>query len=91
MANALRAALVLELRRVDADHDERVAPLLFEPVEVGDDVEAVDAARRPEIEEHEPAAQGPKRDRRGGVEPGEAGREVGGADGHASGGGRGEG
>ena len=49
--------LVRELGGVDADDDELVRILLFQLLEVGQDVHAVDAAVRPEIEQHDPPAQ----------------------------------
>ncbi len=46
----LRVALVLELRGVHADDDERVAVLLLERAQLVEDVQAVDAAEGPEVE-----------------------------------------
>jgi hypothetical protein len=53
----LRVALVLELRGVDADDDEGVAVLRFEGSELVEDVEAIDAAEGPEVNDHDFAAQ----------------------------------
>jgi hypothetical protein len=68
-AYVLGLLFVLELGRVDADDDELARVLLFEPLEVGDDVHAVDAAVSPEVEQHDLAAQARNRERPVGVEP----------------------
>jgi hypothetical protein len=49
---------VLELWRVDADHDEGVTETLFEGPELFENVEAVDAAERPEVQEDDLTPQG---------------------------------
>ena len=46
-----------ELGRVDADHDQLVLVLLLELGQVGQDVVAVDAAERPEVEQDDLAPQ----------------------------------
>jgi len=51
-------ALVFELGRVDAYYDEIVTEVLFEGPEFVEDVQAVDAAERPEIEEDDLALEG---------------------------------
>jgi hypothetical protein len=60
---------------VDADDDELARVLLLEPLEVGDDVQAVDAAVGPEVEQHDLAAQLRERERAVGVEPPASARE----------------
>ena len=65
--------LVLELRRVNADHDQFVGVLLFQLRQVGHDVDAVDAAERPEVEQDDLALEVfLERERAAGVEPGDA-------------------
>ncbi|MNW52342.1 hypothetical protein D3C74_298580 [compost metagenome] len=85
-----RVCLVLELRGVDADDDEVVAARLLELAQLVEDVQAVDAAERPEVEDDDPAAQVRERDVAAArVEPA-APDELGGADaGQAGVGGRG--
>jgi hypothetical protein len=46
-----------ELRRVHTDHHQAVAETLFQRTQFLDDVQAVDAAERPEVEQDHPAAQ----------------------------------
>ena len=60
-----RIRLVLELRRVHPDHDQLVGVLLLDLPELVEDVQAVDAAERPEVEQHEAAAEVRDRVRRG--------------------------
>ncbi len=68
-----RVLLVLELRRVHADHDQDVAVLLFERAQLVQHVQAVDAAEGPEIEQDDLAAQVGQRDGlAAGVQPGPA-------------------
>jgi hypothetical protein len=50
----LMTALVLEFGQVNAYHDQAVAEALFERPEFVADVEAVEAAERPEIQEDDP-------------------------------------
>ena len=64
------------LAAVDADDDQLVLVLLFELRQVGQHVVAVDAAKRPEIEQHDLAAQLGKRDRTG-IDPADASLEAG--------------
>ena len=53
-----RIALLVELPRVHADHHERVVPMpLLERAKRRQDVQAVDAAVGPEVEEDQLAAQ----------------------------------
>jgi hypothetical protein len=65
----LVVTLVLELGRVDADDDEGVPETLFKGPELFEDVEAVNAAERPEVEEDYLAPQGPEREVLPGVDP----------------------
>ena len=58
------------LAGVNANDDESVAELLFELLEVGDDVLTVDAAKSPEIEDDHLAAQARDREWLADVEPG---------------------
>jgi len=60
-----------------ADDDQLSAVLLLEALEIRNDVQAVDAAVRPEIEQDDLAAKRLQRQRRRDVEPGEAGGEIG--------------
>lgn len=65
-----RVTLVLELRGMDADHDQFVAELLLQRAELVDHVQAVDAAERPEVEQDDAAAQiGQGQVAAGGVQP----------------------
>ena len=50
VADVVHHLLVGELGRVDAD-DHQVGVLLLQPLEIGDDVHAVDAAVGPEVQE----------------------------------------
>jgi hypothetical protein len=65
----LVVALVLELGRMDADDNEGVPKTLFKGPELFKDVEAVDAAERPEVEEDYLAPQGSEREILPGVDP----------------------
>src|SRR5690606_31613369 len=67
LADVLRFALALELGRVHADHNQLFGIFRFQPLEVGDDVNTVDAAIRPEVQHHDLAAQIFHADRRAGV------------------------
>ena len=49
--------LVRELRRVDADHVEHVGEALLQQAQLVEDVQAVDAAERPEVEQQDAAAE----------------------------------
>ena len=71
-----RVGLVHELRRVHADHDQLVGEPLLQRPQLVDDVQAVDAAEGPEVEQHEAAAQVAQRDvaRRCSARPGRAAR-----------------
>ena len=62
-ADVLGLFLVVELGGMHADDDELIGILRFEPFEVGDDVDAVDAAVSPEVEQDDFAAQGGERKR----------------------------
>ncbi len=62
--------LVRELRRVDADDSEHVVVLRLERAQFVDDVQAVAAAARPEVEQNPAAAKAGERQRAGRVEPG---------------------
>ncbi len=53
----VRVGLVRELRRVHADGDEHVGVRCLERAQLVQDVQAVDAAERPEVEQHDLAAQ----------------------------------
>jgi hypothetical protein len=78
LADRLRVLLGLELGRVDADHDQLVGPLFFEPGQVGHDVDAVDAAVSPEVEEDDLPLEVLERERLAGIEPRQPGLELGG-------------
>src|SRR5450756_931699 len=52
-----RVRLVHELGRVHPDDDEDVAVLLLEPAQLVQDMQAVDAAEGPEVEQDDLAAQ----------------------------------
>ena len=53
-----RVSLVLELGRVHADRHQDIGVLLLEGAELVQDVQAVDAAERPEVQQHDLAAEG---------------------------------
>ncbi len=80
----VRIRLVLELRRVHADHHELVGVLLLDLTQLVEHVQAVDAAEGPEVEEHEPAAQVRQGERPVGVQPAAA-TELGRADARSGG------
>ena len=77
LADVVGIAFIVEFGRVNADHHEFLGKLRFEPLEIGDDVNAVDAAVRPEVEDDDLAAQLLEGQRPVGVEPIESGRELG--------------
>ena len=52
-----RVRLVLELRRAHPDHDQLAGVLLLDLPELVEDVQAVDAAERPEVEQNEAPAE----------------------------------
>jgi hypothetical protein len=64
-----RVGLVHELRRVHPDHDQLVGVLLLHRAQLVEDVQAVHAAERPEVEEYEASAQVAQRERAVGVQP----------------------
>ncbi len=70
--------LVVELGRVNAYHHQFVSVPGLQRVKVGDDVDAVDTAVRPEVEQHDLAAQFLQRQGPVGVYPVEPNRELGG-------------
>ncbi len=51
--------LVRELRRVHADHHERVPVPLLQLTQLVDDVQAVHAGEGPEVEQNDASAQAP--------------------------------
>ena len=59
LADAGGFLLVVELGRVDADDHQLVGIFLLQLGQVGQDVDAVDAAQRPEVEQDDLAAAGP--------------------------------
>ena len=59
LPDVLGGLLVGELRRVHADDDELVGVLLLELLQVRQDVDAVDAAVGPEVEQDDLAAAAP--------------------------------
>ncbi len=77
LADVVGIALVVEFRRMHTDHDEFVGELRFQSFEVGNDVDAVDASVRPEIEDHDLAAQLLEGQGTVGIQPIEPGRELG--------------
>ncbi len=56
-ADILEVFFVFELGRVDADDDQLVRILFLELLQIGNDVDAVDAAVSPEIQQHHLASQ----------------------------------
>ena len=57
LKNAGRVLFVLEFGGMDADDHDLVGILLFQLLQIRNDVHAVDAAIGPEIEQHDFAAQ----------------------------------
>jgi hypothetical protein len=78
----VRVGLVDELGRVDADDHQLLGVLLLHRAQLVEDVQAVDAAERPEVEQDEATSQVADGQRGGGVEPAAAG-ELGSTDTHA--------
>jgi hypothetical protein len=60
-----------------ADDDQFVGVLRFQFFQVGDNVHTVDAAIRPEVEQHDFAAQVTERERLVGIQPFQRGGKVG--------------
>ena len=56
LSDGFSVFLVFEFRRVAADDHEFVGIFLFEIFQVGQNVDAVDAAVRPEVDQHDLAA-----------------------------------
>ena len=77
-SNAVVIMLGRVLARMDADNHQRVAELRFKLLQVGDDVLAVDAAKRPKIEQHNFALEFRQRQRLLNVEPGHSSGDSGG-------------
>ena len=69
LADAVVSVLAVVLAGMDADHGERVPELGNEAVQVGDNVLAVDATQRPEVENDDLPAQLRHRQRVRDVEP----------------------
>jgi hypothetical protein len=69
LADVVGLFLVLKLGGMNADHDEVVRVFRFEPLEIGDDVDTVDATVSPEIQQHYFASERGERKRLIGVEP----------------------
>ena len=67
--NGLGVFLVVKLRRVAANDDQLVRILLFEILQVGQDMNAVDAAVGPEVDQDDLSPQILQRDFAGRVEP----------------------
>ena len=76
VAEVLGLAFVGELRRVHADDHELVGVLLLEALQIREDVDAVDAPIGPEVQEDDLPLQVVQGQRRGRVDPVEAGGEV---------------
>ena len=55
--DGLRILLVLELRRVHADDRQNITEPSFDRPELGQHVMAVDAAQRPEVQQHDATAK----------------------------------
>src|SRR4051812_40349659 len=72
LADRLRVFLVLKLGRVDADDDQFIGPLLLELGQIRHDVDAVDAAERPEIKQNYLALEVLECERLARIEPGSA-------------------
>ena len=80
-ADAGGVALVGKLGAMDANHDQFVGVLLLQLRQVGQGVDAIDAAQSPEIEDHDLAAQVLHANGAGRVQPGDASVQLGGQDG----------
>jgi hypothetical protein len=80
LADVLRLLLGEKLSGVDADDYQRVGVFAFQPLQVGQDVHAVDATVSPEVEQHDLAAQFAQAEWAFRVEPLQAFREVGSID-----------
>ena len=76
LKNAGRILFILEFGRMDADHHNLIGILLFQLLQVRNDVHAVDAAVRPEIEQYDFASQVLEPDRRVGIDPIQSGRKL---------------
>ena len=76
--DGLGTLFLVELGGVDADDNDLLGVLLLQIGEVGQRVDAVDAAERPEIEDHDLAAEVLEFERAGRVEPGDAAVQFGG-------------
>src|SRR5438132_6655076 len=70
LADAVRIFLIIKLGRVHSDHDELIGILLFQPGQVRERVDAVDAAERPEVQKDDFSTDVAKPDGPGSVEPG---------------------
>jgi hypothetical protein len=78
LTDVRRVLLGVELRRMHAQHDDRLArEALFDAPQDRDDVHAVDAAVRPEVEDDELTAELAQRERPVRVQPREVGVELG--------------
>ena len=77
VADVVGLGFVYELGRMHPDDDELVGELGLETFQVRDDVDAIDAAVSPEVEQHHFAFEVGEGDRFGGIQPIEPGREFG--------------
>ena len=75
-ADAIGKLFVFEFGRMDADDDQNTRIFGFELGQVGQSMNAVDAAQGPEIEQDDPSLEIRKGQRLGGIEPGDAARQV---------------
>lgn len=80
LLNAVRFLFGLELARMHANHHQFVGIFGFKGFQVGNDVQAVDAAVGPEVEQDDFPAQLGERQRARNVEPGHAAFQFGRAD-----------
>src|SRR3989442_11124709 len=76
-ADGVGLPLAQELRRVHTDDGELLAPLALELPQLRKDVQAVDSAEGPEVEQDQLAVQVAEGERAPGVEPVGVGREIG--------------
>ena len=67
--DVLRLFFILKFRGVNADHHELICVLLFEFLQIGNDVDTVDAAVSPEVEQDYFAFKCFERERLVGIEP----------------------